>query len=375
MSLVYRRGKTCLQSLAPPTLHPVSEPKEQFEPFEPVGDSSEGPACATSTFSCSSVKSTSNNTSCPENPNPSSPSSPTAKSSGLLSSLSSPDKAGNSERDVCLRETPQVCGGFKGGIGGRGNGARPSPAGRLSFIDRKWLERCQVFGEMEAEVKPGAGNQEMVLDKKGEKGRGMEGKMQDDRVGKEELDAEEGGRREATNMERDESISSDKKVSNKVLKLSRQHAGKSRGGEEKANKQGDEETGRGDAASPITGEESEFSNNAKATKKRGRKRQREGDNMEGDIPEEGGVKKRRRNAKNKEESSGVDAGPPQAGGKKRRAKKKGDEDEEEEAKEEKDTKVPKKVSQPVSRSHIVFCCGAGVVNTASFLLRFPRRTC
>lgn len=354
----------------------MSEPEEQFEPFEPVGDVSEDPACATSTFSGSSVKSTSNNISYPENPNASSPTPPTATSSGLLSSLSSPDKAGTSERDVCLREIPQVCGGFRGGIGGRGNGARPSPAGRLSFIDKKWLERCQVFGEMEAEVKPGGGNQEIVLDKKGEKRREMEGKIQDERVRKEELDAEEGGRREATSMEKDEgfkSISSDKKVSDKVLKSSWQHAGKSRGGEEKANEQGDEETGRGDAASPITEDEKEFSNNAKGTKKRGRKRQREGDNMEGDVPEEGGAKKRRRNAKNKEKSSGVDTGPPQAGGKKRRTKKKGDEDGE--AKEEKDAKVPKKVSQSVSGSHIVFYRCAGVLNTAAFLLRLPRRTC
>ncbi|XP_019719004.1 ATP-dependent DNA helicase Q4 isoform X2 [Hippocampus comes] len=37
---------------------------------------------------------------------------------------------------------------------------RPSPANRLSNVDKKWLERCQVFGELEAEEKPAAGNQE-----------------------------------------------------------------------------------------------------------------------------------------------------------------------------------------------------------------------
>ncbi|XP_077404749.1 ATP-dependent DNA helicase Q4 [Vanacampus margaritifer] len=55
-----------------------------------------------------------------------------------------------------------------GGIGTTGLGGlritttagRPSPANRLSFVDRKWLERCQVFGELVAEEKPGAGNQE-----------------------------------------------------------------------------------------------------------------------------------------------------------------------------------------------------------------------
>lgn len=346
MSLFYRRVKTCLGSLASPTLLPA-DPEDQFEPFEPVRESGEDPACATSSFSSSSIhsNSSSNKIISSGNPNVSSLTSSTARSSALLSSLSSPDKVGISGGDVGLREIPQVLGGFRGGTGGRGNRPRPSPASRLSFIDRKWLERCQVFGEMEAEVKPVAGNQGIVLDKRGEGERGseMEGKIQDERVGKEETEAE-GVRREATELEIDEgfkSITSDKKVSDGAPKP-RQHTGKSRGGEEKVNKKGDEEMERGLTQSPVAEDEYESSNKSKGTKKKGRKRQREGENVEGDMSEEGGVKKRRRNAKNKEESSGVNVGPAQAGGKKRRAKKKEDEDGEE--KEEKETKVPIKVS-------------------------------
>ncbi|RVE67271.1 hypothetical protein OJAV_G00115640 [Oryzias javanicus] len=38
---------------------------------------------------------------------------------------------------------------------------RPTPARRLSLVDRRWLQRCQVFGEMSVEEPPAAGNQEM----------------------------------------------------------------------------------------------------------------------------------------------------------------------------------------------------------------------
>ncbi|XP_077446236.1 ATP-dependent DNA helicase Q4 isoform X4 [Stigmatopora argus] len=37
---------------------------------------------------------------------------------------------------------------------------KPSLASHLSGVDRKWLERCQVFGELGAKEKPGGGNQD-----------------------------------------------------------------------------------------------------------------------------------------------------------------------------------------------------------------------
>ncbi|TMS18200.1 ATP-dependent DNA helicase Q4 [Larimichthys crocea] len=372
-----RRVKTCLGSLDSPTLHPA-EPEEQFKPFEPIGESCEEPG--TSASSCSSsntdgnsctskmIRSQNLNTSCvPPSP---------ARSSALLASLSSPGRVGTSRGDLGttgklngsigvagdkkedaetlgtpqkgvgsagvgplmgLRGSPQCLGGFRGG---RGTGGKPSPASRLGFVDRKWLERCQVFGELGAEVKPGAGNQEIDVEKRAERERGRETGGKIHRDGKEEMDAEE-ARSETIDSGRDvasKSISSDKIVSDSL-----QHTGKSRRGEKEVKKKGGEEMETRLTSPPVPQEDNEISHKPKGTKKRGRKRQREGEDTKGETPEEGGVKKRRRNGKKKEESSDVNPSPAQEGGKKRRRKKKGDEDEE--AEEKKETKEPKKVPQ------------------------------
>ncbi len=385
---VHRRVKTFLGSLASPTLQPV-EPEEPFEPFEPVRESSEKPASAASnSSSISSInissKSITSKVRDSQIQNVSSLASSPARPSALLLSLSSPGRVETSRRDVGsteklnesigasgdkkenaetlgtpykgigsadvetltgLRGSPLA--GFRGGVGGRGFGGRPSPASRLSFVDRKWLERCQVFGEMGAEVRPGAGNQEVDLEKSVERERGKEteGKKKgDERVGKEEINAEGEGRE--ADSGRDEgfkSIASDKTVSDSAPKPAVQHTGKSRGGEEKVKKKRGEEMERGLTPPLMPEDDTETSHKSKGTKKGGRKRQREGEDMGGEMAEEGGVKKRRRNGKKKEESSDVNPSPAQEGGKKRRAKKKGAEDGE--AEEEKETKVPKKVSQ------------------------------
>ncbi|XP_044028662.1 ATP-dependent DNA helicase Q4 isoform X2 [Siniperca chuatsi] len=382
-----RRVKTCLGSLASKTLQPV-EPEELFEPFEPVRESCEEPASAASSCSnnISSKRSTCKVTSS-QNQSASSLASSPARSSALLSSLSSPCSVGTSEGHVGatgklnesigasgdkeenvetlgsphggissagvgtltgLRGSPRCLGGFRGGMGVRGTGGRPSPGSRLSFVDRKWLERCQVFGEMEAEVRPGAGNQEIDLEKSGERERGREteGKIQgDERVGNEEINAE--GLRRDADSGRDEgikSITSDKIVCDSAPKPALKHTAKGRGGgKEKVKRKGGEEMERGLTPPLMPEDNNETSHKSRGTKKRGRKRQREGESMEGETTEEGGVKKRHRNGKKKEESSDVNPSPAQEGGKKRRAKKKGDEDGN--ADEEKETKVPKKVPQ------------------------------
>ncbi|XP_032391324.1 ATP-dependent DNA helicase Q4 isoform X2 [Etheostoma spectabile] len=373
------RFKTCLGSLVSNTPQKV-EPEEPFQPFEPVGESCEEPASAASSCSTTSKVNSS------EYPNVSSVAPSPARSSALLSSLSSPCRVGSSRVDVgaagklnesigasgdrkehvetlvtphkgisdadvgnliSLRGSPWVPGSFRGEMESRGIGVRASPASRLSFVDRNWLERCQVFGEMRAEVKPGAGNQEIHLEKEGEGRRETEGKIQGDgKVEKEDMDAE-GESREAIDLGRDtglKSITSDRIVSDSAPKPSLQNTGKNRGvGKEKAKWKDGEEMEQG-LSPPLTPEDDTVtSHKFKGTKKKGRKRQRVEENMQGETTEEGGVKKRRRNGKKKEESSDVNPSPAQVGGKKRRTMKKGVEDGE--AEEEKETKEPKKVPQ------------------------------
>nr|XP_046273726.1 ATP-dependent DNA helicase Q4 isoform X2 [Scatophagus argus] len=345
-----QRVKTCPGSLPSSTQH-SEEPEDQFEPFEPIRESCEEPAGADSSFSCSSSSNTESKNSKmikSQNPNAFSLSSSPTRSSALLSSLSSPGRVGIPRGDVEFRGSPHIARGFRGGIAGRDIGGRPSPATRLSSIDKKWLERCQVFGEMEAEVKPGAGNQDISQDKRDERERETEteGKIEgDERIEKEEIDTER-AKREAIDLRGDDwfkSVTTDNMVSDGAQKPPWQHTrNSSRGGEAKVNKRGSEdmESGLTPAAAPE--DDNETSHKSKGTKKRGRKRQREGENMEGEMTEEGGVKKRRRNGKKKEENS-VNPSQTQEGGNKRRTKKKGDEDTEGE--QEKQTKVTKKVPQ------------------------------
>ncbi|XP_035536790.1 LOW QUALITY PROTEIN: ATP-dependent DNA helicase Q4 [Morone saxatilis] len=356
-----RRVKTCLGSLSSPKLNAV-EPEDQFEPFEPVRESHEEPANSSS--SSKIIRS--------QKPNAFSVAPSPARSSALMSSILSPGRVGPLRGDVGklnesvgasggkkenvetlgtphkgigagaligLRGSPQCVGGVRGGMTGR-----PSPASRLSFVDEKWLERCQVFGEMGTEVKPAAGNQQIDLEKRAEKEK--EGKIQgDEKVRKQEVDGE-GEKREADSGRDEElkSVSSDKIDSSSAAKPVLQHTGKkSTGGEEKIKKKKGDEMERRLTPPPTPEDESETGQKSKGTKKKGRKRQREGEDVEGETTEEGGVKKRRKNAKKKEESSDVNPSPAQEGGKKRRAKKKGEEDEE--AEKETETKAPKKVPQ------------------------------
>uniref|UniRef100_A0A4W6C3S5 DNA 3'-5' helicase n=1 Tax=Lates calcarifer TaxID=8187 RepID=A0A4W6C3S5_LATCA len=74
------------------------------------------------------------------------------------------------------------------------------------------------------------------------------------------------------------------------------------GGDEEVKRKGGEETQRGLMSPPAPEGDGETSPKSKGTKKKGRKRQREGEDMEGEMTEEGGVKKKRRNGRKKEET-------------------------------------------------------------------------
>ncbi|KAM9776242.1 ATP-dependent DNA helicase Q4 isoform X1 [Syngnathus typhle] len=159
---------------------------------------------------------------------------------------------------------------------------RPSPANRLSFVDRKWLERCQVFDELGAEEKPGAGNQE-------------------------------GCRLTETDVKQ---VDKKDAMTNIPLNVAPHSQQKKESSE--------------DTAPPKEASES-------PPKKSKKKRQREGGAME-----EGGAQKKRRRKKNEEGDEKNIEEKAEGDGKKRR-RKKGKEDTEVE--EDKATKVPKKVPQ------------------------------
>ncbi|XP_072226828.1 ATP-dependent DNA helicase Q4 [Leuresthes tenuis] len=338
------RMKPCFGSPSLKTLHP-EEPDEQFKQIEPGAVRS----CTTDSKNISSQFS------------PTSLASSPARPSALLTSLSPQHTVRNSTGDaettgkidegtVILGdkkynsdtfETPHktvdsvTLAGFKGNspffVGFRGGMVgRPSPASRLSCVDTMWLERCQVFGEMGAEEQPGAGNQEVKV-KQAEREEEIE---RDQRAGKEEKNVE-GEIKTAPDCGREEgfaSITRDEIVSENAPKSARRRTAK------RVNKRKDgEEIEATPAVPPDDGSES--NSVSKGTKKRGRKREREVYDTEGDITEEAGVKKRRRNGKKKEDSSTDGRGEK----KKKRAKKKGED--EEDGEEEKEPKLPKKPPQ------------------------------
>lgn len=290
------------------------QPEDQFKPFDPVSDSFNGSSHANSYTSISSFK----NTIDTDNLNVSGLNSSPARVSAPPSSLASPGNVGIAKGDVAFKEDQQV---FRGV---RGIAERPSSISRLSLIDTKWLERCQVFGEMETEVKPGAGNQENVPV-----------------VSKEEVDRIIGNKdrnvlKDLEGGEDPKGHSPDKNVHDRVPKQSQHQT------QEKVTDRQEEAIGTSQMSLANTEDENKPRKNSACAQKKGKKRQREGENIDGEMSKEGGVKKRRRNAK--KESSDVNLSPDQSGGKKRRAKKK----EDGETKEEKDTELPKKVKDPVS---------------------------
>lgn len=150
---------------------------------------------------------------------------------------------------------------------------RPTPAKRLSAVDRKWLQRCQVFGELCLEERPAAGNQEMKPEERREENRKEEG-SEDDRGGKTEADMKTVRVLEAPQLQTQET-----------------------GGD--GNQRMEEQTG-GELLESVT-PDLDRNLNSNKTQRGGRKRQREED-----VLEEGGQeKKKQRRRKKKDEGPHV----------------------------------------------------------------------
>lgn len=130
------------------------------------------------------------------------------------------------------------------------------------MVDRKWLQRCQVFGEMSVEERPAAGNQEMKPEERLE-----ENGTENDGRGKEKKD---GGREGGAEMEM-------KPV--RDLETPQLQRRKKRG-----DRKQEEDLTRGGVASVTPPDDGSLK-----SKKTQRKRQRQEDK-----PEEGGQQKKKR---------------------------------------------------------------------------------
>lgn len=294
-TVFYRDVKAHQGTAAPAAPEPL-EPVDHFEPFKPFTESCGHPEKSDRSdgqIKCNSTKSI-------DSQNQNSSGLVTPRKSTPLSSSSADKVAG---QDVVSKETPKVLGGFKGGIGC--SGSKPSPASRLSVIDKKWLERCQVFGEIEADVRPGAGNQEIVV-------KGLD----DGQIG---------------------ANSQDRRAEEKAITNGKEHGSEHVQGQSAQRENGSEIDGEQStqtATTALAEGENEQKDKPKGVKKGGRKRQRE----EESVPsEEGAAKKRPRNGKSKGATGDGEPGSSRAGGKKRKGK-------EDNGKKDGDMKMPKMVS-------------------------------
>ncbi|KAM4724988.1 ATP-dependent DNA helicase Q4 [Anableps anableps] len=306
-----RRGmKPLFRSVASTTLH-TAESEEHFEPFksEPelldaanscsdsnsVDDSHRN--CISSQFPIvkASLPTTSSSLLSPQC---------AAKSTGKEnegagdkeenSHSESPSRSVDPGASIGCKRSPPFLGGSRESLA-----KRPPLANRLSFVDRNWLERCQVFGEMEAEEIPGGGNQEVKVKKLQER-EIVEGKVERDLEGETRRSVDLGREEKLADLVRDNMVG--------ATNCAQEDTGKNK--REKARK-----IERGQSSLLPDDMKSE------GTKKRGRKRQREGGDMMGGIKEEEeGAKKRRKNNKKKEKSpDSADGGE----GKKKKTKRKG----------------------------------------------------
>ncbi|XP_057683212.1 ATP-dependent DNA helicase Q4 isoform X2 [Corythoichthys intestinalis] len=236
----------------------------------------------------------------------------------------SPISSGDVEKDSRFTRgglRPANLGGFQV----TSTAGRPTPANRLSCVDRKWLERCQVFGELGAEDKPGAGNQDgCQTNEKTQENRG---------------DEKDAGTDVCVNPAPN---------SKKIKELTDEPALSKEANEKTQENRGDEKDAVTDICvnpAPNSQKLKEYTDepalpkeaNESPPKKNRKKRQREGEAIE-----EGGDRKRGRkknlenNVKKKENAEEID-------GKKKRRRMKAKEDSVVE--ENKPTKAPKKVPQ------------------------------
>ncbi|XP_053719047.1 ATP-dependent DNA helicase Q4 isoform X1 [Synchiropus splendidus] len=296
-------------SFSTPSLHP-EEPEEEFEPFQTIkepsklsGDTSAAKPAGNSSLCRTPIRN------CPSLLSSHSAPEATSPTDSPEKFIKTKDDANDKYLGMKMRNgilgSPQNVGGFRGGLGCKVTPARPSPANRLSAVDRQWLERCQVFGEMGAEDKPGAGNKDVTLTKS-DADRGKDRKPED------------------------------------TTEVAINVPGTSENLKENQNENTIERQSRGDITTKSLKDDCEENPKPPTRKNKGRKRQREGEDTDVGTAEveEGGMKKRRRNVTKSEENK-----DSQDGGDKKKRKSRKKENGDAETEDEKAPKDQKKMPQ------------------------------
>ncbi|MEQ2168243.1 hypothetical protein GOODEAATRI_012354, partial [Goodea atripinnis] len=263
------------RSLASKSLHAV-EPEEHFKPFKPepdLGDAvnSCGNNCSVNDSHSNGigsqfqiVKTSSATRSCPllSSSSPHGNAESTGKENEGAgdkeedSHSESPIRSVDRGASVVFQQSRPFLGGSRGRLV-----KRPSVANRLSFVDRNWLERCQVFGELEAEEIPGGGNQETQVKKLQEK-EVTEGRAETDLEGEKRPSVDFGHEEKLANPLRNNIVAATNDAEQDTGKSKREEAG---------------EIERGQSQLSPPDDNNEDTLKSEGTKKRGRKRRREGD--------------------------------------------------------------------------------------------------
>ncbi|XP_055013527.1 ATP-dependent DNA helicase Q4 [Boleophthalmus pectinirostris] len=324
---------------------PSEEPEEPFEPFAAFTETTN--SISENEPALSPAPSTGRKSSLFSSLSPSKSLETTTESSNYQNgnkvngkTIQTPLKNNVEELDLNgLKGTPKFSNSYRGGIGGKITAAKPFLANRMTHIDQKWLERCQVFGELGAEEKPVVGNKDVFIEQKQDKKDKEELELKLNQVEIEKVYTKDSSS-QSTGSDGGQEV----KLASSVLKSEVNKSEKQRVQRKRKSKTVDNEIKEmnmdlepSGMTPPLTSEEG-----VKATKRKGRKRQRQGEEEEGGGEEEVTEAKKKRRRKKKDADGEVNDQSPKPV-KKQRAKKKRDEDGEEE--EEKKEKEPKKPPQ------------------------------
>ncbi|KAJ0055103.1 hypothetical protein NL108_009036, partial [Boleophthalmus pectinirostris] len=282
---------------------PSEEPEEPFEPFAAFTETTN--SISENEPALSPAPSTGRKSSLFSSLSPSKSLETTTESSNYQNgnkvngkTIQTPLKNNVEELDLNgLKGTPKFSNSYRGGIGGKITAAKPFLANRMTHIDQKWLERCQVFGELGAEEKPVVGNKDVFIEQKQDKKDKEELELKLNQVEIEKVYTKDSSS-QSTGSDGGQEV----KLASSVLKSEVNKSEKQRVQRKRKSKTVDNEIKEmnmdlepSGMTPPLTSEEG-----VKATKRKGRKRQRQGEEEEGGGEEEVTEAKKKRRRKKKD---------------------------------------------------------------------------